>query len=110
MKNPPSTQNTISTAQRAQIIQRVLVDRWTAAQAAEAFGVSKRLVDSWVADFRQHGMASLRHGPDDTIVVEVARSLRTALRRISVALRRLFTAEPAVAPLPLRQSNKDGPR
>jgi transposase-like protein len=106
MKNPPL----ISIAQRAQIIQRVLVDGWTAAQAAAAFGVPKRLVDSWVADYRRHGMASLRHGPENTIAAGVSRSLRTALRRMSVGLRRLFIAEPPVEPLPLRRTNEDGPR
>jgi transposase-like protein len=106
MKNPSS----ISIAQRAQIIQRVLVDGWTTAQVAATFDVSKRLLDSWVADFRRNGMASLRHGPDDTIAAGVARSLGTALRRLSVGLRRLLTAEPPVEPLPLRRTNEDGPR
>jgi transposase-like protein len=106
MKNPPS----ISIAKRAQIIQRVLVDGWTTAQAAAACGVPKRLVDSWVADFRKNGMASLRRGLDDTIAAGVARSLRTALRRISVGLRRPFTVEPPVEPLPLRRTSEDRPR
>jgi transposase-like protein len=106
MKSPTS----ISTAQRAQIIQRILVDGWTTAQAAAAFDVPKRLVDSWVADFRRNGMASLRHGPNDTIAAGVTRPLRTALRRLSVGLRRLLTAEPSVEPLPLRRTNEEAPR
>ena len=111
MKNPPSTRNTISIAQRAQIIQRVLVDGWTSAQAAAAFGLSKRLVDLWVADFRKNGMASLREPPGQTVATEmIQRYVRGVLRRISVGLRRMLTAEPPVEPLPLRRTSDDGPR
>jgi len=59
MKNPDFRRRTISVAQRGQIVQRVIVDHWTSDEAA-AFGVRRRLVDVWVADFRRHGMASLR--------------------------------------------------
>ena len=50
----------IAAAQRGQIIQLVLVDGWSAAQAAEAFDLQERQVTRWVADYRRHGMASLR--------------------------------------------------
>ena len=47
-------------AQRAGIIQRVLVDGWSTAQAAKACGLEERQVARWVADYRRRGMASLR--------------------------------------------------
>lgn len=50
----------LSAAERGQMIQRVLVDGWTAAQAAAAFGVAERQVNRWVAAYRRDGMASLR--------------------------------------------------
>ena len=50
----------IAAAQRGQIIQLVLVDDWSAAQAAEAFDLHERQVARWVTDYRRHGMASLR--------------------------------------------------
>jgi transposase-like protein len=107
MKNPSSSRSNITIAQRAQIIQRVLVDGWTIAQVATSYGVPKRLVDSWVADFRKNGMSSLRHQPKQTIANKVARSLRAALRRIAVGLRRSSAVEPIVQPLPMRQLNRD---
>ena len=48
-------------AQRGQIIQRVIVDGWTCAEAASAAGLPEQLVDAWVAAFRRHGMASLHY-------------------------------------------------
>jgi Homeodomain-like domain len=50
----------IAAAQRGQIIQRVLVDGWSTAQAAALFGLQERRIARWVADYRRHGMASLR--------------------------------------------------
>src|SRR5258707_7563910 len=50
----------IAAAQRGQIIQRVLVDGWSAAQAAAVFRLQERRIARWVADYRRHGMASLR--------------------------------------------------
>jgi transposase-like protein len=113
MKNPSSGRRAITIAQRGQIIQRVLVDGWTSAAAAQSFGVPERLVDLWVADYRRDGMASLRHKPGKTIAAEIvlvtfSRPLRAVLRRISIALRRCFTIEPHVQPLPLHRSTKDG--
>ncbi|HEX3863004.1 MAG TPA: helix-turn-helix domain-containing protein [Stellaceae bacterium] len=51
----------ITAAQRGQIVQRVLVDGWSAAQAAATSGVSEREVARWVAAYRRYGMASLRN-------------------------------------------------
>jgi transposase-like protein len=47
-------------AQRGRIIQRILVDGWSPAQAAAAFGVTERQVARWLAAYRRRGMASLR--------------------------------------------------
>lgn len=115
MKRPVSRPRTITVAQRGQIVQRVIVDGWTSAKAAATFGVPQRLVDAWVADFRQHGMASLRHRPGMTVAAEivqltVSRPARSLLRKISGGVRRLFAVAAPVHPVPLRRSNKDGPR
>jgi len=116
MKNNPALRRaTISAAQRGQIVQRVIVDGWTSVEVAAAFGVPRRLVDVWVADFRRHGMASLRQDHGETVAAEMIqltiwRPLRAMLRRLAVGLRGSLAAEPFVRPLPLRQSNKDGPR
>ena len=117
MNNAYAPDRTITAARRALIIQRVLVDGWSSAKAAAAFGVSERQVDVWVADFRRHGMASLRQSPHRTAAVElvyltVSRPLRGILRRISLRLRRITTTKAADTPpqpLPLRRSNEDGP-
>ncbi len=61
MKSLSSPPLTLSPAQRGQIVQRILVDGWTVADAAAAAGVPERLVAAWVSDYRRHGMASLRH-------------------------------------------------
>lgn len=53
--------NTLTPAQRGQIVQRVIVDGWTIADAAAAARVPERLVKTWVASYRRHGMRSLRH-------------------------------------------------
>jgi len=50
----------IAAAQRGQIVQRVLVDGWSTAQAAATFGLQERRVARWVADYRRDGMASRR--------------------------------------------------
>jgi transposase len=50
----------VSPAQRGQIIQRILVDGWTSARAADAFEVEEWRVSGWVAAYRRDGMASLR--------------------------------------------------
>jgi hypothetical protein len=115
MKNPPLRRRTITIAQRGQIIQRVIVDGWTSAAVAASFGVPKRLVDVWVADFRLHGMASLRRESGTTIAAEMvwltmSRLMRAFLRKISTGLRRLVAIDPLAQPLSLQRSNKDGPQ
>src|SRR5438105_15866178 len=81
----------IAAAQRGQIIQRVLVDGWSTAQAAAVFGLQERRVARWVADYRRHGMASLRE--DDAAERVYLRSLRrlyTAIMRGYGGVRRGF--------------------
>ena len=99
-------------ARRAIIVQRVLVDEWTSAEAAAAFGVSERQVDLWVADFQRSGMTSLRRAPGKTVVVEIlhlalGRPIRGAARWIMSGLRRVFVQERVPHPLPLRRLNDD---
>ena len=111
MKNTELRPRTISVAQRGQIVQRVIVDGWTSTEAAAAFGVPRRIVEVWVADFRRHGMASLRQEPGRTIAAEMIRS--TVWRPVRVMWRKFLGSlapEPLVQALPLRHSNKDGPR
>jgi transposase-like protein len=111
MKNTESRRRIISVAQRGQIVQRVIVDGWTSTEAAAAFGVPRRIVEVWVTDFRRHGMASLRQDPGRTLAAEMIRStvwhpVRAMWRKVLGSL----APEPLVQPLPLRHSNKDGPR
>jgi transposase len=102
----------ISTARRALIVQRVLVDGWTTAQAATTFGVSKSLVDLWVADYRRHGMMSLRRAAGGTLTAKivqltVSRRVREAASKMARGFRRFFVAAVASPPLPLRRFNDD---
>ena len=87
----------IAAAQRGQIIQRVLVDGWSTAQAAAVFGLQERRIARWVADYRRHGMASLRE--DDAaerLWQRWIRRLRSAVARCFGGLRRGFgLVEPA---------------
>src|SRR5215472_1808706 len=102
----------ITMARRALIVQRVLVDGWTSAQAALAFGVSKRLVDVWVADYRRHGMMSLRRAAGETLASEIvqvtiSQPIRGLAGRIVAAIHRLFARNRAPEPLTLRRSNEE---
>ena len=115
MKNTKLRHRTISVAQRGQIVQRVLVEGWTSIEVAAAFGVPRRIVEVWVTDFRRHGMASLRQDPGRTIAAEMilftlCRPVRAMWRKLLIGARGSLAPEPLVQPLPLRQSNKDGPR
>src|SRR5580658_1036939 len=55
-----SRQRTIAAAQRGHIIQRVLIEGWSTAEAAVMFDVEERRVTKWVADYNRWGMASLK--------------------------------------------------
>lgn len=83
MDKPRSKHRSIAAAQRGYIIQRVLVDGWTARQAAETYDVEERRVAAWVRDFRQHGMAALRDADADA-----ERAYRRLWRRWSATLQR----------------------
>jgi hypothetical protein len=102
----------LTPAQRGQIVQRVIVDGWTSAEAAAASGVPERLVDAWVADYRRHGMASLRHVPRKTFAAEIlrlwfGRPVRAVSRTVSIGLRRLFARQQPTSPSSLDRSNDD---
>ncbi len=66
----------VAAARRGRIIQRVLVDGWTPAEAGAAFGISERQVAKWVAAYRRFGMASLGDTP------AIDGDLRCRLRRL----------------------------
>jgi Homeodomain-like domain len=112
MKTASAEPRSMPLARRALIVQRVLVDGWTSAKAAATFGISERLVDVWVADYRRHGMAGLRRIPGKIVALEILHlaiggPIRGAARRIANGLRRLFVQERLPQPLPLRRSNDD---
>lgn len=111
MKRSKKTR-TITKVQQGQIVQRVLVDGWSPAEAAAAFGLETRLVRTWVADYRRHGMASLHRPPSRSLVAEIFRRnllwpLAGGLRRLAGCLRRVFVREPAAEPSPLRRGRED---
>jgi hypothetical protein len=115
MKSISARLQTITTARRALIIQRVIVDDWTIDKAAATFGVPEHAVAAWVLDYRRRGMASLRSGSSHTLTAELAqgmisRPLRAVFRRIWLGLQKVAAVDAAVQPSPLRQSNQDGQR
>lgn len=115
MKTISARTQTITVAQRALIIQRVIVDDWTIDKAAATFGVPERAVATWVADYRRRGMASLRAGSSrtlaaDLVQVTISRPLRAVLRRIWHGLQTVAARDAVGQPSPLRQSNQDAPR
>ena len=104
--------STITMARRVLIVQRVLVDGWTSAKAASAFGVSRRLVDIWVADYRRRGMMSLRRSARKTLFVEIVQMMisqpvRGLAWRVAAGIRRPFLRNRAPEPLALRGSNEE---
>ena len=100
----------MTVARRALIVQRVLVDGWTIAEAAAALGISEHQVEIWVADFRRSGMTSLRRARGKTtqiIPLTILRSVRGIALRIASLLRRLLLREQLPEPLPLQRLNDD---
>jgi leucine-zipper of insertion element IS481 len=110
MKDTSSQSRIVTPAQRALIIQRVIVDSWSTEAAATAFGLPERLVELWVTDFRRHGMASLRHDPRKIVRLAVPPLLRAVFRRVASSLRRVSAVDPLPQPSPLRRLPKDGRR
>ena len=111
MKDRSGERISLTPAQRGWIVQRVLVDGWTSAEAAASFDVPGRLVDAWIADYRRYGMASLRHAPSKTVINEVVRirflrPLRTLIGGVVGRVRRFCAPARPVSPAPLR-SNDD---
>jgi Homeodomain-like domain len=112
MRDSRSGRHGVTAARRGQIVQRVIVDGWTPTDAAAAFGMPRRLVEIWVADYRRHGMASLRRVPRRTIAAEIIelrllRPVTAVLYRLSRGSRRLFTGPRRADAAPLRGSNDD---
>ena len=102
----------ITTARRALIVQRVLVDGWSSAEAAATVGVSRRLVDVWVTDYRRHGMASLRRPARESLVGEIVeltitQPARGLASRIASGLRQLLGRDRVPQRLPLGRLNDD---
>ena len=96
----------ITPAQRGQVIQHVMVDGWSPAQAAAVYGVAERQIARWVAAYRRHGMASLRDGN----VADGAwpwRRLRALTARITAALYGESYSHPARC-IVLRHGTRDG--
>jgi transposase-like protein len=92
MKRIRTKPRNVSVPERAQIIQRVLVDGWKPDRVAHAFGVSERQVARWLAAYRRDGMASLRGDP-----ITATTALRRWMQRVSAAYARLMhqlTGEP----------------
>ena len=112
MKSSAPHPNTLSPAQRGLAVQRVIVDGWTTSIAAAAAGVPERFVAAWVADFREDGMASLRHRPGKTVATDfvhwrILRPVRAAGRGFVYSIRWLFALEAPVPPSPIRRSHDD---
>ncbi len=112
MKKNPAEAAARTPAQRGQIVQRVIVDGWTCAEAAAAAGLPEQLVDAWVSAFRQHGMASLRHAARNPVAGAI---VRLRLRRptypvwaaLASGLGRWFWPKRSTAPASLRHSQDD---
>jgi transposase len=107
MKDAIPRPRAITRAQRALVIQRVIVDGWTSAAGAATLGVPVDVVDAWVADYRRRGMASLRGGSAMGFPARIA-PVRSIFREISNGLRRYLRRDRLAPPAPLRRSSDDG--
>ena len=110
MRRASSNIRNVAAAKRGQIIQHVLVDGWSPAEAAAAYGIGERHVARWVAAYRRHGMTSLR---DDTAAERFPRRwlrrLRALTARISAALYGEIDAKPARCIVLDRGKDERGP-
>jgi Helix-turn-helix domain len=111
MKSRPTQPQTPSAAQKGLVVQRVIVEGWTIAAAASVAGVPEHLVASWVADFRRHGMASLRHRPGrppaSQYVDRGVLRVRLITRVLGRGLRWLLALDRPLPSLPIRRSGDD---
>jgi hypothetical protein len=112
MESHSSQPHALNAAQRGLVVQRVIVGGWTVAASAAAAGLPERLVAAWVADFRRHGMASLRCRPGKTPAADYIhrrflRPVRLILRGIASGLRWLVALERPEPPSPIRHSRDD---
>ena len=112
MATAPNQSRAITTARRALIVQRVLVDGWSSAEGATAVGVSERLVDVWVTDYRRRGMTSLRRPVGESLAgAFVQRTIwqpvRALASQIATGLRRFFLRDRVPERLPLGRLNED---
>ena len=111
MKNPAQAVAR-TPAQRGQIIQRVIVDGWTCAEAAAAAGIPEQLVDAWVAAFRRHGMGSLRYaarqpGAGAIVRLRLRRPPFSLWAALANGLGRWFLPERSARQASLRHSQDD---
>jgi len=106
MTENPTKTHTITAAQRGQTIQRVLVDGWSAAQAAAAVGVGvgERQVVRWVAAYKRQGMGSLRgDSATESAPQRWVRRLRAGFARSFTAFRGENRDAPSARCVPLRR-------
>ena len=75
----------LAAATRGLIVQRVLVEGRTPAEAGAPFGVDGRTVAHWVACYKLHGMAALRG--QDAVGSAPRRWIRRGLARIGAWVR-----------------------
>lgn len=94
-KNGSARACPLGPAERGRIVQKIMVEGWTAAEAAAGLEVDERVVQRWVEDYRRRGMASLRESraPGFSLLFLFAR-LR---ERVFASLRR----EPRKPPPPV---------
>lgn len=109
MRTASPRRRIVTPAQRGQIVQRVLVDGWTANQAAAAAGVDERAVAAWVAAYRRDGMASLRFAPSNAsaIALRLWWPLLQRLHTLFDALGRPDARSGKVEPSPLLRPRDD---
>ncbi|HEX3953325.1 MAG TPA: helix-turn-helix domain-containing protein [Stellaceae bacterium] len=87
MDNVGRKRRDVTSARRGQIIQRIIVEGWSTAQAAAVFGLKERQVARWVAAYRRRGMASLREQSTEPLLLRWARRLQSVVGRELIAWR-----------------------